>query len=307
MTQTKFKQTNQSFISRAKPKTMTSFEIDYNFKKEICLNIECINCETNFSTELDSDFYQENFPFSSSGVLHCHDCDMEYQYVIRIDSDKFQITFQENYMIGSLEYSTKPSFEEYKTFSPLKSKRFYYLQIERLQKIIDIETNEFIVDQSLNRLVFSGVITSLETYLNEIYLCIVFYSSNTFEQFVSHYEPYKKETIRLNEIFSKLSKLNRKVKDELDGLIYHNISKLIKLFNMYNFDLQKFEKIKIVAKHIQTRHNFIHRSGIDKNDNFQEISKSEVLLMMDDSNDLVDYIFDKFEKRCFLPDQDLPF
>lgn len=287
---------------------MSSFEIDFNFNKEISLNLICVDCECEFSTELDTDFSSEILPFSGSGVLNCHDCDKEYQYVIKIDSGKFQINFREDSLAGNLEYSTKISPEEFKTSSPLKSKRFYFLQIERLEKIISLETSEYIVNQTINRLVFSGIITSLETFLNEIYLSIVFYSSDTFEQFVSSYEPYRKESIQLNEIYINLSKLQNRVKEDINAIVFHNIGKVIKLFNIFDFELEKFHKINVLAKHVQTRHNFIHKSGIDENNNFQEIRKYEVLSLMNDSNEFVEYVFKKFEDRCFLPyDEDFPF
>ena len=57
------------------------------------------------------------------------------------------------------------------------------------------------------------------------------------------------------------------------------------------------------------RHNLIHRSGIDKNDNFQEVTKKDVELLIVDTNSFVEYIHDKIEKKCYLPNFyiDLPF
>jgi hypothetical protein len=134
---------------------------------------------------------------------------------------------------------------------------------------------------------------------------IVFESKSTLENFVLEYEPYKKEKISLHEIFTKFDSLEMRVKDDLDNFIYHNIPKLIGLFKIFNFELEKFEKIKEMSQHIKMRHNLIHRSGIDKNDILQEVTKKDVELLIVDSNLFVEYIHHKIEKKCYLPDFDL--
>lgn len=170
-----------------------------------------------------------------------------------------------------------------------------------------INNEEYIIDQSLNKLVYTGVITSLETYLNEIFTMIVFESKSTLENFVLEYEPYKKEKISFHEIFTKFNSLEMRVRDDLDNFIYHNIPKLIGLFKIFHFELEKFEKIKDLSQHIKMRHNLIHRSGIDKNDNFQVVTKKDVELLIVVTNSFVEYIHDKIEKKCYLPNFDIDF
>jgi len=152
-------------------------------------------------------------------------------------------------------------------------------------------------------LVFSGVITALETYLNEIFISIVFESEYTLEKFVSEYEPYKKEQISLNKIFSKYNSLGARVREDLNYLIYHNIGKLIAVFDIFNFDLQKFPRIKDISIAIQKRHDLVHRSGLDKDNNFQEISKAEVRALISNTSQLVGYIDKKIKERCYLPEE----
>ena len=67
---------------------------------------------------------------------------------------------------------------------------------------------------------------------------IVFHSESTIEKFVDNYEPYKKERITLNEIFTKYKSLQNRIKEHLNNSTYHNISKLLPMFDFYNFELK---------------------------------------------------------------------
>jgi hypothetical protein len=283
---------------------MKTFEIEISLEHNICIELCCLNCKSEFSTELDSTNDLENFPHSSSSVLYCQNCEIPYEYDIVFDSNRFQIKFQNDDLIGELKYSDNIDWDEYKIHSTFKSKQFYNIQIQRLKKILELKSNEYIIDQSLNKLVFTGVVTAFETYLSEVFYLIVFYSDSTLEKFVSEYEPYKKEKISLHEIITKFNSLNNRVQEDLDNIIYHNISKLINIFNIFNFELDKFDKIQNMSRHIQKRHNFVHRSGLEKNETFEEITKENVEILISDANSFVNYINNKIEKKCFLPDYD---
>ena len=153
---------------------MTRFEIELSSDKGICAELICLHCKSRFSTELDLNFKDESLPYSNSDLVYCLDCEVPYEYKIKFDENKLEITFEDDDIVGSLKYSENIRLEEYKISSILKSKQFYYIQIERLKKILQINNEEYIIDQSLNKLVYTGVITSLETYLNEIFRLTIF-------------------------------------------------------------------------------------------------------------------------------------
>jgi hypothetical protein len=288
---------------------MKIFEIEISLDQNICIELCCLKCNSEFTTELDSINDIETFPHSTSSILYCQNCETPYEYDIVFDSNRLQVKFQSEDLIGKLKYSEDINLEEYKIQSTLKSKRFYYIQIQRLKKILELKSDEYIIEQSLNKLVFTGVVTSFETYLSEVFNLIVFYSDSTLGKFVSEYEPYKREKISLHEIINKYNSLNNRVQEDLDNIVFHNISKLINIFNIFNFELDKFGKIQNMSRHIQRRHNFVHRSGLDKNDAFEEITKENVEILINDANSFIEYIHGKIEKKCFIPDydEDYPF
>lgn len=290
---------------------MKTFEIELSSNNNICIELCCLECNCNFSTELDLNFDDLDSLYSNSGVLHCIDCEIPYEYDIIIETNKLQVSFKNNEIFGDLKYSEKINWEEYKTSSTYKSKQFYDIQIERLKKILYLENEEYIIEQSLNRLVYTGIISSLETYLNEIFILIVFHSKDTLEKFVCEYEPYQKEKLSLHEIFVKYNSLKMRVREDLENFIYHNIPKLIRIFNIFNFELDKFEKIKDISICIQKRHNLIHRSGLNEHDEFivMEVARTEIETLISDTNLFVEYVHKKIEENCFLPDDyfDYPF
>lgn len=280
---------------------MTTFRMETISNKNICVELFCNECGNKFSTELDTNFQNLELPFQSEGVLYCLYCEKPYEHTIKFDNNNLEIVFKNDELFGGLENSKKDYSEENKTSNPNNSKRFYFLQIERLEKIVKLKSGVFILDQALYRLVYSGIITSLETYLNEIFPQIVFHSEFTIEKFITDYEPYKKEKISLNEIYKKHRSINLRVQDDIDNFIYHNIPKLINVFNIYNFELDKHDRIHNIAKYIQKRHHLVHRSGVNQDDSLQEISEIEIETIIKDMNSFVEYIDQKINGKCYLP------
>ena len=155
---------------------MSTFTMETTSDTNICVELFCNECGNKFSTELDTNFENQELPFQSEGVLYCLYCEKPYDYTIKFDNNNLEIILKNDELFGGLENSKKDYSEENKTSNPSTSKRFYFLQIERLEKIVKLKSGEYILDQALYRLVYSGIITSLETYLNEIFEKIVFHS-----------------------------------------------------------------------------------------------------------------------------------
>lgn len=279
---------------------MKSLEIEFDPERNIALDFFCLECEEKSSNEIDLDFNFDSELYSNCNVLHCLKCEAEYEYNIVFDSKKIIINLNNDKLDGSLKYSDKVCLEEYESWSPYKSKRFYFNQIKNLLEILDLKIEDFVASQALKRLVFVGVITSLETYLNDIYIQIVFDSDETLEKFINKYEIYQREKISLHELMIKYKSINNRVKEDIENIVYHNIPKLIKIYNIYNFEIEKFEKLDEISRFIKIRHKLIHRSGLDENNNFKEVYKKEILSLIDSSNLFVEYIDNKISNKCYL-------
>lgn len=289
---------------------MSKFNLEISLDKSISVELICNECGNQFSTEIDSHYKNQEFSEERDDILYCFYCEHPYRFTGILYNNILTIKFHEIDLIGRLKYSQKIDEEEYEGLTPNKSLRFYNLQIERFEKIIKLKTGEHIIDQTLFRLIYSGVITALETYLSEIFTQVVFYSTDTLEKFVYNYEPFKREKISMHEIFRKYNNLELRVRDDLDNFIFHNISKLIRIFNIFDFKLDKSPQIKNVGNYIQKRHNLVHKSGIVREESLEEISESEIEELISDVNLFVNYIAKKNSQKCFLPyddDLELPF
>ncbi|WP_318640200.1 hypothetical protein [Flavobacterium ardleyense] len=256
---------------------------------------------------MDLVFDNPDIPIINEESVMCYECGSVMNYTTSCTSKTFSTEMRDEETIHFLEYSDQDNLELYEKSSPYKSKVFYYSQINRFQQLIDQEFGEFIIEQSLNRLVFSGVVTAVETYLNEILIYTVFYSEDTINTFIENYEPYKKEVVPLNQIISMRKSINNKIKEDLNNLLYHNIPKMIRIFDIYNYDLRSFKEIPKLVSQIKLRHDFVHRSGIDKEDNLVLTSKQQILNLIELTNSFIEYINNKYKNNCFRTDADSPF
>jgi glycosidase len=289
---------------------MSKFNLEISLDKSISIELICNECGNQFSSEIDLHYKGQELSEEWDDFLYCFYCEHPYRYTGSFYNNILTINFHETELLGRLKYSQKVEEEEYVGLTPHKSLRFYNLQIERLEKIIKLKTGEHIIDQTLFRLIYSGVITALETYLSETFIQVVFYSTDTLEKFVYNYEPFKKEKISMHEIFQKYNNLELRVRDDIDNFIFHNISKLIKIFNIFDFELNNSPQIKNISKYIQKRHNFVHKSGIVREESLEEISEKEIEELICNVNLFVNYITKKNSEKCFLPYNDdlgLPF
>ncbi len=53
------------------------------------------------------------------------------------------------------------------------------------------------------------------------------------------------------------------------------------------------------------RHNLVHQSGLNNENNFEEVSKEDVKKVISNVNLFVDYINKKIESKCFLTEENV--
>ena len=141
---------------------------------------------------------------------------------------------------------------------------------ENINKIIEVN-NKLSEDSSEDNLVtyllYANVITSLETYLADIFINTIFQNTLYLKKFVETYPKFKgKENahkFELCEIFTKYNKIEEIVTDEILGIIYHNLHTIKPMFKD-TFGVQFLEEMKDISKAIQIRHDIVHRNGKTK-------------------------------------------
>lgn len=139
--------------------------------------------------------------------------------------------------------------------------------IKKISEVSNKLNEESSEDNLVSYLLYANVITSLETYLADIFINTIFQNTLYLKKFVETYPKFKgKENahkFELCEIFTKYNKIEEIVTDEILGIIYHNLHTIKPMFKD-TFGVQFPEEMKDISKAIQIRHDIVHRNGKTK-------------------------------------------
>ena len=265
-------------------------EIDITERKKVNIAVECIECGHTFSNSVE---YESQLDINySSATIHCPECEKTYNYETQTINqtlefcflDEEDVEFQLNYFVNQItepedinaDYCYKNAF------------KFYKNQLKNLNAINAIIYEDKLIQQTSNRLVFSGIISSFETYVKEVIYYLILRTYNGLRCFVENYKQYKNEKILLEEIFRVNDTIQDRVTNDLDKLSFHNIPLVISLFKIYEIDISKFKYKEEANTAVRLRHDIVHRSGVNYNNSLIIISKEEIKKTM--------VLFDEFVK-----------
>lgn len=138
------------------------------------------------------------------------------------------------------------------------------------------ETGDMLADQGkeggdrlINRLMFSHQVTALETYLGDTLINYVMWDADAMQRLLDRDDELSKQKFTLNEVRKEPSLVERKVREYLRGMLYHNLAKVDVLYGMaFGFRiLQVTSKQDELFKAVMLRHDCVHRNGLDKDGN----------------------------------------
>lgn len=112
----------------------------------------------------------------------------------------------------------------------------------------------------LAKILFANVITALETYLSDAFVCTVINSPPLIRQLVESDPELRKRKLELSELFRRQDGIKGEVAEYLEGLMYHNLSKVRKLYSgtlRVEFPTEMAE----IHRAIEDRHDIVHRNG----------------------------------------------
>lgn len=168
----------------------------------------------------------------------------------------------------------------------LASKGAYSNFHDNRRKIIEIinelENSQVINKEYLINMLYANTITLLESYLSDTFIQTVLSNNAHIRKFVETFHDYKKETLKMTDIYTNYESLNAKVTKSMMDVIYHNIDKVK---GMYKDTLEvSFPKdISKIFLAIKNRHDIVHRNGrrvIDK-------SKRRTIIDLDENMPLL--------------------
>lgn len=144
-----------------------------------------------------------------------------------------------------------------------------------------------------NRMVFSHQVTALEAYLGDTLINAVIDDAAAMQRLIEKDTELVKEKFTLVEISKEPALVERKVREYLRSILYHNLAKVDVLYNIaLSISILNEAKDKVsLFNAVTLRHDCVHRNGFDKDGNeLQVFTKSFVQDTADLIRDFVENI-----------------
>ncbi|WP_201318720.1 hypothetical protein [Paenibacillus sp. EPM92] len=117
----------------------------------------------------------------------------------------------------------------------LNSKGAYSNFHENRRKIIeiinDLDNSQVFNKEYLINMLYANTITILESYLSDTFIQTVLSNDVYIRNFVETFHDYKKETLKMTDIYINYESLSVKVTKSMMDVIYHNIDKVKGMYN----------------------------------------------------------------------------
>lgn len=195
----------------------------------------------------------------------CMECEM-------IRAEKEYSIAQSLYMSESVEF--------YKSF--LKST----FEIESLSgaKLVDNS-----LQNSMNRLLYANVIAAIEACLSDAFISTVMSDPLLIRKVIETDPEFKNRKFELSEIYSAYEGVESTVREYLANLIYHNLSKVSRLYGSV-LEVSFPSDLAQIYRAINVRHDIVHRNGKSKNNVDTKIDESDIHDLLDNSRKFVEHV-----------------
>lgn len=132
-------------------------------------------------------------------------------------------------------------------------------QIKDLMKV-NIESSE--LQEYYFRLLYANVISAMEAFLSKTIITLVLNDESLLWKFVRKFK-WNEEKVRIADVKEVYDGINVRVQTELAGILYHNLSKVKKMYKeILDIDiLTDNNEMKFLSNSVETRHDIVHRNG----------------------------------------------
>ena len=172
--------------------------------------------------------------------------------------------------------------------------RTFLDEISRLKLLNNLVIEDKMTLKTLQRQVYIGAITCLETYLSDALVNTVLSSQAFLESFVSKYD-FGGRKLELNQLFDYVKKAEDIAKSEMLEVMYHNLPKVSQIYKAVVG--VEFPNYSTIAKAVSTRHDLVHRNGKTKDGEEVKISKEIVGTVITDVESFIKKINQRLEKQ----------
>lgn len=150
------------------------------------------------------------------------------------------------------------------------------------------------VKEHLRNMLFSNVITSLETYLSDAFINTVKSDKEYLRKFVETFHNFRSEKFDLTELFTCYDNIEDKATKAMLDVIYHDLPKVK---GMYSDTIGiEFPDLSVIYKAVLKRHDFVHRNGKTKDGKKHKLTNKDILDLSQSTEDFVNNINDQIKK-----------
>jgi hypothetical protein len=146
--------------------------------------------------------------------------------------------------------------------------------------------------QFLLRILFASVITALETYLSDKFISSIDKNPTALRKFVESFPQFRKEAMKVSDIFKKSDTIEKQVKSILLGeIVWHKLVSAGHMFNgTFDVDFPDERELVFLLRAVDIRHDLIHRGGKTKEGREHDIKVDNIQALLEACESLVKFI-----------------
>jgi len=154
-------------------------------------------------------------------------------------------------------------------------------EISNLRALLTIDTKNIETNNTLKRHIFIGVISTLETFLSEVFIKHTLDSEIYLKRFIKTHPAFKTQKFKLEDIYEKFEKVEDIAKKVMLETIYHNMPVVNKMYSE-TFEIN-FPKIDEIQKFVMQRHDLVHRNGQTKKGEEVKVNEGTILNLIENA------------------------
>jgi hypothetical protein len=262
--------------------------------------------------DFDTDFFKRKIGFEIKNIEHCPNCDYISRHLIILKSDNENLYIEVKDEKVSYEYRRKQELElfistDYEEYNGeiLLELDYYDLEVgneifrRAKQSLYDIE-KEIKTNVNLSRIIinslYSTCISVFEAFLSELFITTCLHNEKVLKRLITDTDIYKDEKINIKDFFSFQQTLKTNTIKKLQETTFHNINIVCAYYKTcINVDISKY--LKSIPSSINIRHDIVHRNGKTKNDENIDITKENIIDLIQDIENCIKAINIDFERE----------
>lgn len=174
--------------------------------------------------------------------------------------------------------------------------------IDNVENLLNLNVNNPFHENLLYKMLYVNVITSIETFLSDLFFSAIKTDKQWLKQFVETTPEFKSQKISLSEIFITHEEIEKKVFSYLTDIVWHHFHRIKPMFKE-TLNISFPDDLKDLFIAINIRHDIVHRNGKKRNktktdsDEFHIITKDMVLELIEKANAFVNHINREWSRK----------